>query len=114
MEVLEQVAREYVEAFNEAVGARDFRVFLTRFADDAVMRFENVPGAGVLEYVGQPAYAAAYAQQPPDDQLEIDAAVRQEGAILVIPFVWRRDGAPGEIRLTFRNDLITRMVAAFG
>jgi hypothetical protein len=78
------------------------------------MRFENVPGVGIFEYVGPPAYTAAYAEQPPDDQLDIVGPVRDVGEILIIPFVWHRDGAPGLIRLTVGHGLITRMVATFG
>lgn len=43
-------------AFNSAFTRRDFAAFLTRFDDDAVMRFENVPGVGDLEFAGRHAY----------------------------------------------------------
>jgi hypothetical protein len=38
-----------VAACNDTVATGDFASFLARFDDDAVMRFENVPGVGVLE-----------------------------------------------------------------
>lgn len=81
-----ELAARHVAAFNRAVLGRDFGDFLAGFADDAVMRFENVPGAGVLAYEGRIAYAAAYAEQPPDDQIEIVGPVIQAGSETVIPF----------------------------
>ncbi len=42
-------ARQVAE-FNDAIAAGHFAQFLCLFTDDAVIRFENVPGAGRLEY----------------------------------------------------------------
>jgi len=106
-------AREHVAAFNSAVASRDFADFLTRFEDDAVMRFENVPGAGVIELAGRPAITAGYDEQPPDDEISIEGDVRIEGESIVIPFAWRRDGAPGTMRLDLSGDQISRMVVTF-
>ncbi len=47
-------AEQHAAAFNAAVMAGDFAGFLDGFTDDAVIRFENVPGAGSLEYSGRP------------------------------------------------------------
>jgi hypothetical protein len=87
---------------------------MKRFADDALMRFENVPGAGTLEFAGRPAIAAAYEQQPPDDQVDPAGPAREEDGAVVIPFAWRRDGAPGMMRLTVSDDRISRIVVTFG
>jgi hypothetical protein len=110
---VEDLAAEHVAAFNDAVASGDFAAFLERFADDAVMRFENVPGAGVLEFPGRAAYAAAYARQPPDDQISIAGPVHDRDGTIVIPFVWRRDGTAGAMRLTLRDGRISRLVVAF-
>jgi hypothetical protein len=107
-------ADAYIAAFNAAVEAGDYADFLRRLTDDAVVRFENVPGVGVLEYDGRPSYTAAYEQQPPDDQMDIAGPVEQDGAQALIPFAWRRDGRRGTILLTLDNDLISRMVVVFG
>lgn len=107
-------AHDHVAAFNSAVVSRDFAGFLTRFDDDAVMRFENVPGAGVLEFSGRHAFAASYEEQPPDDEIRLAGPVRLEDQTIVIPFAWQRDGAPGTMRLTVRDDRISRMVVTFG
>ena len=113
MRWIQEFAYEHVEAFNSAVASGDFASFLARFDDDAVMRFENVPGVGVLEFAGRPACAAAYEQQPPDDQISIAGPVRDEGGTIVIPFVWRRDGASGVLHLTVLDRRIGRMVVTF-
>ena len=110
---VQDYANEHVTAFNNAVSRRDFESFLTRFEDDALMRFENVPGVGVAQFVGRRAFTAGYEEQPPDDQIRIAGAVRSEGQIIVIPFVWLRDGAAGTLRLTLRGNLIARMVVTF-
>ena len=77
------------------------------------MRFENVPGVGVLEFAGRLACTAAYAQRPPDDQIGVAGTVSDEGGIIVIPFVWRRDGRRGVLRLTVNDGRISRMVVTF-
>jgi|SRR5271166_4359466 len=108
-------ADDYVAEFNEAVAAHDFSGLLTRFTDDAVLRFENVPPAGgTLEFAGKQAYTAAYAEQPPDDQIELTGAPSEDNGDVVAGFVWRRDRAPGVLRLTVRDTRISRMVVTFG
>jgi len=111
---VEQVANEYVTTFNDAVASGDFGRLLARLHHRAVVRFENVPGVGVLEFIGRAAYTAAYEQQPPDDQIDVVGPVRTESGVVVIPFAWRRDGAPGLLRLTIRHGRITQLVASFG
>jgi hypothetical protein len=105
---------EYVESFNAAVRSGDFAGLLAGFSDDAIIRFENVPGAGVLEYAGRNAYTAAYANQPPDDEIEVAGAVREDGAVVEVPFRWRSTGDPGTMRLTVRGDRISAMLVRFG
>jgi steroid delta-isomerase len=108
------LAEQHVAAFNAAVTSGDFAAFLTRLADDAVLRFENVPGAGRLEFSGRAAYTAAYAAQPPDDQLDITGPVRLEGGQIVVPFAWRCDGDGGTMRLSVTEaGLISSMTVSF-
>src|SRR5208282_3674079 len=108
-------ADDYVAEFNEAVQAGDFSGLLTRFTDDAVLRFENVPPAGgALEFAGRQAYAAAYAEQPPDDQIDLTGEPWEEDGDVVARFAWRHDRAPGTLRLTVRDTRISRMVVTFG
>ena len=95
------LAAHHVTEFNDAVAGRNFLVFLRLFTDDAVMRFENVPGAGTLQYAGRDAYTQAYAEHPPDDKIDIVGDVRIEDGDVVLPFSWQRDEGPGTIRLRY-------------
>jgi hypothetical protein len=110
----QEYADEHMIAFNRSAATGDFAGFLARFADDASVRFENVPGAGVLEFTGRADYTAAYDRQPPDDQIDITGPVRDDEGTLVIPFAWRHHGSPGTLRLTLRSGQIQRMVVTFG
>jgi hypothetical protein len=75
--------------------------------------FEGVP-AGPFE--GKAAISAAYATQPPDDEvLLLDQPVLTAGTVRV-PYGWRADRAAsaGEMHLTADGGLITRLVVTFG
>jgi hypothetical protein len=116
------LAAHHVSEFNDAVGAGNFAEFLCLFTDDAVITFENVPGAGHLEFAGRDAYSRAYAQQPPDDEIDIAGDVSVDGADVVVPFTWQRDQAPGTMRLRFTDGpagalddrLVLAMTVVFG
>jgi SnoaL-like domain len=117
------LAARHVSEFNDAVAAGSFAEFLCLFSDDAVIRFENVPPeASTLEFAGRNAYTRAYAQQPPDDKIDIAGAVAVDGTEVVVPFTWRRDAAPGTFRLTFTDGsaealderLVSAMTVVFG
>jgi hypothetical protein len=116
------LAARHVAAFNDAVEAGNFREFVLLFTDDAVVRFETVPGAGTMEFVGREAYTRAYREHPPDDQIDIAGAVVVEGDSVVVPFTWRRVHSPGTMRLTFTGGdpellderLVKAMTVTFG
>jgi len=106
---------EHVATFNAAVISGDFSGLLAGLTDDAVVRFENVPGAGVLEFGGRQAYTAAYAASPPDDQIDVIGEPREEDGMVVVDFAWCADRAPGVIRLAVTDDdMISRMIVTFG
>ncbi len=115
------LAARHVSEFNDAVAAKNFSRFLWLFADDAVIRFENVAGVGQLEFAGREAYTKAYAERPPDDQIDISGKAEpdEDGDGVVVPFVWRRDRSRGTIRLTYtttddlNSRLVTRMTVIF-
>jgi steroid Delta-isomerase len=112
----------HIAEFNEAVAAGSFAQFLTLFTDDAVVRFENVPGAGTLEFAGRDDYTRAYAERPPDDKIDIAGLVAIDGADAVVPFTWRHDETPGTMRLRYAEGspdaldewLVQAMIVSFG
>ena len=102
---------EHVKRFNAAVRSGDFGPMLENFADDATMAFEGVP---VGPFAGRDAIAAAYREQPPDDELDV-LDVRQDGDTVVASYAWRRepDVRAGELRLTVESGRISRLVVTF-
>jgi len=103
---------EHVRRFNEGVRTGDFAPMAAAFAEDAEMHFEGVP---VGPFVGRDAIAAAYRDQPPDDEVEIFDTEEREGMI-VARYAWLRDEGKqsGEMRLTPRNGRIQKLVVTFG
>jgi steroid Delta-isomerase len=103
---------EHVRRFNEGVRTSDFAPMAAAFAEDAEMHFEGVP---VGPFVGRDAIAAAYRDQPPDDEVEIFDTEERDGMI-VARYAWLRDEGKqsGEMRLTPRNGRIQKLVVTFG
>ena len=106
-----ELVRRHVERFNESVRTGDFAPMLEGFTDDAELVFEGVP---VGPFSGRDAIAAAYADQPPDDELDILSLDQRDGEI-VAPYSWRRDAGrqSGRMIFTFRDDKIARLVVTF-
>ena len=105
------VLDRHVRLFNDGVRTGDFGPMLEHFADDAELVFVGVP---VGPFEGKDAIAAAYAEQPPDDEIDV-RAVRTEASELVCDYGWRRDAGTraGELRLTVDGDTIRRLVITF-
>jgi ketosteroid isomerase-like protein len=102
---------QHVERFNEAVRSGDYEPMLAGFARDAEMRFEGVP---VGPFAGREAIAAAYAQQPPDDEVVLLTEPRLEGDREESDYAWKREGTrAGRMILTARDGKIARLVVTF-
>ena len=102
---------EHVERFNEAVRSGNYEPMLAAFARDAEMRFEGVP---VGPFAGRDAIAAAYAQQPPDDEVVLLAEPRLEGDTEESDYAWKSEGKrAGRMILTARDGKIARLVVTF-
>jgi steroid delta-isomerase len=102
---------QHVERFNEAVRSGDYEPMLAAFARDAEMRFEGVP---VGPFAGREAIAAAYAQQPPDDEVVLLTEPRLEGDREESDYAWKREGTrAGRMILTARDGKIARLVVTF-
>lgn len=95
--------------FNEGVRSGDFAPMLAHFADDAELVFVGVPAG---PYRGKKAIARAYAQQPPDDEIDV-IEVREDVDDVECTFTWR-SGGQGTMRITPLGKRITRVVVAFG
>ena len=90
----------HVERFNCGVRSGDFEPMLAAFAADAEMVFEGAP---TEPFLGREAIAgAAYAEQPPVDEVRLLGSVRSDGGVLVSDYAWATNGQrAGRILLTF-------------
>lgn len=103
------VLARHVARFNAAARSGDFAPLVELFADDAVLEFANVPAG---PFRGRDEIAAAYAAQPPDDELDVLDVTRDEEGSVLERFAWRRGGT-GTMRITLAGDRIARLVVAF-
>jgi steroid Delta-isomerase len=102
---------EHVQRFNEAVRSGEYGPMLAAFAPDAEMVFEGVP---VGPFVGRDAIAAAYAAQPPDDEVVLLGEPRVDGEVEEADYAWESEGTrAGRMILTSRAGEIARLVVTF-
>jgi hypothetical protein len=94
---------KYVDSFNEGVRTGDWAGLLALLHDDAELEFVGIP---VGPFHGRQAIAAAYAAQPPDDEI-----VLLDGDA----YAWAREPATraGEIRLEERDGAIARICVRY-
>ena len=102
---------EHVDRFNAAVRSGDWASMLENFGDDAEMEFRGIP---VGPFVGKEAIAAAYREQPPDDELRILEEREREGR-LEARYAWLAEPevAAGEMLITPEDGLIRKLVVTF-
>jgi drug/metabolite transporter (DMT)-like permease len=102
---------DHVERFNAGVRTGEWEPMVAGFTDDAEMEFRGVP---VGPFVGRDAIAAAYGQQPPDDQMRVLEQRRTDGRIEA-RYAWLADPevAAGEMFLTPENGSIRKLVVTF-
>ncbi len=99
---------EHTAAFNAAVRSGEWHAFADRFAPDATMHFTDVPAG---PFVGRPAIARAYAEQPPTDTMTVDD-VESDGAVDTVRFTWT-SGGTGIMRLAWQGRLVSRLDVSF-
>jgi ketosteroid isomerase-like protein len=102
---------EHVRRFNAAVRSDDFAPMLELFTDDATLEFRGVP---VGPFDGRDAIAAAYRNQPPDDEIEVVSAA-EDGNEVRARYAWLRDEgrAAGDMIVTRDGDRIMHLVVTF-
>jgi uncharacterized membrane protein len=102
---------DHVGRFNAGVRSGDWEPMVAGFANDAEMEFRGVP---VGPFVGREAIAAAYREQPPDDELRV-LEQRQADGRIEARYAWlaEPDVAAGEMFLTPENGAIRKLVVTF-
>ncbi len=108
---MHELLDRHVERFNSGVRTGDFGPMLEQFTADAELHFEGVP---VGPFVGRSVIAEAYAQNPPDDEIDV-LDVESDGDQIVARYAWKKDpGRPaGRMVVTRREDRISRLVVTF-
>lgn len=108
----ERLLADHVERFNAGFRSGDWSPMVAGFAEDATMEFEGVP-AGPFD--GRDAIAAAYRDQPPDDEIVLLAAPQEADGVVTAPYAWARSAGTvaGELRLTPAGERIQRLVVTF-
>jgi hypothetical protein len=99
----------HLAAFDEAVATGRWAPFAGHFAEDAVMRFPDLP---VPDAVGREAIHAAYVANPPEDTMVATGAVT-DGDTDEVEFAWSRGGT-GTMRITWQGDLVHTLEVRFG
>jgi steroid Delta-isomerase len=95
---------QHVKRFNEGVRTGDFGPMVAAFSHDAEVVFEGIP---VGPFSGREAIAAAYAQQPPDDEIVL---LGEDGT-----YAWANEPTvpAGQMFLTERDGEIARLVIRY-
>jgi steroid delta-isomerase len=106
-----ELLREHVERFNAGIRTGDWGPMLEGFADDAEMEFRGIP---VGPFTGRGAIAAAYREQPPDDEMRVlEERERDERVEARYAWLAEPDVAAGEMWLTHEDGLIRKLVVTF-
>ena len=106
-----RLLHDHLLRFNEGVRTGDWEPMLERFADDAELVFDGVPAG---PFLGRQTIAAAYAEQPPDDQI-VTLRVEETDGEVTAHYAWRAAPAQvaGRLVLTPRGDEIARLLVTF-
>ena len=94
---------DYLARFNHGVRTGDWSRLVEVLADDCVLVFEGIP---VGPFHGKDAIAAAYAQQPPSDEI-----VDLDG----VAYAWASDPTQraGELHLDVRGDEVAHIQVVY-
>ena len=107
----EAILIAHVARFNEGVRSGDYEPMLAAFAPDAEMVFEGVRAG---PFSGRDSIRAAYAAQPPTDEILLLGAPRVGAGTITADYAWAAEGRrAGRLLLTLRDGSIARLVITF-
>jgi len=98
-----------VRAFNAGVRTGDWEPMLVLFAEDAELRFENVPAG---PFVGIDEIRRGYREQPPDDEIALLGIQENDEHTVTAAFAWSRGGT-GRMELEHARGAIARLTIVF-
>jgi steroid Delta-isomerase len=99
----------HVRAFNNGVRTGDWEPMLASFADDAELRFENVPTG---PFHGIDAIRMAYREQPPDDEIALLGVMDDGEHTVTAAFAWLKGGT-GRLVLEHERGLVKSLTVVF-
>ena len=106
---MSSLLEQHVRAFNHGVRSGDWEPMLAPFADDAELRFENVPAG---PFRGVDAIRAAYREQPPDDEITL-LGVQDDGeGTITAAFAWLKGGT-GRLVLEHDRGTVKQLTVIF-
>jgi len=101
----------HVQHFNAGVRTGDWGPMLEQFDEGAELEFRGIP---VGPFAGKNAIAAAYREQPPDDQLRVlEQRERRDGVDARYAWLAEPEVAAGEMLLTTNAGRIKKLVVTF-
>jgi len=106
---LHKAVAAHAALFNAAVISGDWTAFVATFAEDAIMRFANVP---VGPFHGRASIARAYEVQPPDDTMTVRSVEELEPEVAEVDFAWNRGGS-GTMTVRWRAGEVADLTIAF-
>jgi steroid delta-isomerase len=106
---LRALLERHVELFNDAVRTGDYDPYLETFADNAVMRFDDIP---VGPFRGKSEIAEAYATQPPSDTIALIDMQKVGGDGVKAAFEWDAGGT-GQMFLRWDSGRLVEFVMVF-
>jgi steroid Delta-isomerase len=107
------ILEKHVALLNRGVENGNFLEMISRFTDDAVMRFE---GVAVGPFIGKEAIASAYRNRPPDDKIVILSEKQAYDPYSIIAeYTWSKSPRvrAGEMKIALRGQLISELVVTF-
>jgi len=106
---LRKAVDAHVTMFNESVRRGDWSAFTATFAEDAVLRFLNVP---VGPFHGRAAIAEAYDRQPPDDTMTITSVEETRPQTAQVEFAWDQGGS-GTMTVVWQDGQVAEQTITF-
>jgi SnoaL-like domain len=106
------LVRAHVELFNAGVRSGDFSPMLDGFGDDAELAFE---GVALGPFRGKDAIRQAYAERPPDDEVELLRTREQSSELVVVDYAWKTEPKrrAGAMIFRFADGKIDRLLVTF-
>jgi steroid delta-isomerase len=106
-----ELLERHVERFNAGVRTGDWGPMLAQFDETAELEFRGIP---VGPFAGKDAIAAAYREQPPDDELRVlEERDRADGVDARYAWLAQPEVAAGEMLITADVGRIQKLVVTF-